>query len=153
MKDLRFVSAKAAVLLALVLLTACGQQETDSSAAQVQSSSQSSDLVSSSRSSQSSPSESGVLADLAEESGLDGIYHASQEGESLTLELAGRQGTLTRIDAAGQQLSEPVILDSVNQSMTVGEDVKRYRLEADLLVLEDLSQEASDDATLYFQKD
>ena len=79
-------------------------------------------------------------------SDLDGTYKATHEGDTLTLEVSGNKGTLTKVERDGEQEIEQVQVDPTNQTMIVGDDVKRYRVEGKQLTLEDLSQKNDDDA-------
>ena len=85
-------------------------------------------------------------------SDLDGTYKATHEGDALTLEVSGNKGTLTKVERDGEQEIEQVQVDPTNQTMIVGDDVKRYRVEGKQLTLEDLSQENDDDDTIVFTK-
>lgn len=85
-------------------------------------------------------------------SDLDGTYKATHEGDDLTLEVSGNKGTLTKVERDGEQEIEQVQVDPTNQTMIVGDDVKRYRVEGKQLTLEDLSQENDDDDTIVFTK-
>ena len=60
---------------------------------------------------------------------------------------------LTKIERDGEQEIEQVQIDPTNQTMIVGDDVERYRLEGNQLTLEDLSQENDDDDTIVFTKE
>lgn len=71
---------------------------------------------------------------------------------ALTLEVSGNKGTLTKVERDGEQEIEQVQVDPTNQTMIVGDDVKRYRVEGKQLTLEDLSQENDDDDTIVFTK-
>lgn len=149
---------KKIILLALTAMTAfvlvacrnSGQnQSNQSSQSQVSSSiSKSSETVSSN----SSASESGASSQTAT-SELDGTYKATHEGDSLTLEISGNKGMLTKIERDGEQEIKQVQIDPTNQTMIVGDDVERYRLEGNQLTLEDLSQENDDDDTIVFTKE
>ena len=85
-------------------------------------------------------------------SDLDGTYKATHEGDTLTLEVSGNKGTLTKVERDGEQEIEQVQVDPTNQTMIVGDDVKRYRVEGKQLTLEDLSQKNDDDDTIVFTK-
>lgn len=157
--------SKKLVLSALTAMTAfvlvaCGNsgQNPSNQAAQSQASSsvsQSSEIVSSSSNTNSSAntssSESSASSQTAA-SDLDGTYKATHEGDALTLEVSGNKGTLTKVERDGEQEIEQVQVDPTNQTMIVGDDVKRYRLEGKQMTLEDLSQENDDDDTIVFTK-
>ena len=83
---------------------------------------------------------------------MDGTYKATHEGDALILEVSGNKGTLTKVERDGEQEIEQVQVDPTNQTMIVGDDVKRYRVEGKQLTLEDLSQENDDDDTIVFTK-
>ena len=161
--------SKKLVLSALTAMTAfvlvacgnSGQNPSDQAAqSQVSSSvSQSSETVSSSSEAGSntnsgentSSSETSTSSQTAT-SDLDGTYKATHEGDALTLEVSGNKGTLTKVERDGDQKIKQVLIDPTNQTMIVGDDVKRYRIEVNQLTLEDLSQENDDDDTIVFTK-
>ena len=157
--------SKKLVLSALTAMTAfvlvaCGNsgQNPSNQAAQSQASSsvsQSTETVSSSSNTNSSANTSSSEASTASQtaaSDLDGTYKATHEGDALTLEVSGNKGTLTKVERDGEQEIEQVQVDPTNQTMIVGDDVKRYRIEGKQLTLEDLSQENDDDDTIVFTK-
>lgn len=157
--------SKKLVLSALTAMTAfvlvaCGNsgQNPSNQAAQSQASSsvsQSTETVSSSSNTNSSANTSSSEASTASQtaaSDLDGTYKATHEGDALTLEVSGNKGTLTKVERDGDQEIEQVQVDPTNQTMIVGDDVKRYRVEGKQLTLEDLSQENDDDDTIVFTK-
>ena len=157
--------SKKLVLSALTAMTAfvlvaCGNsgQNPSNQAAQSQASSsvsQSTETVSSSSNTNSSANTSSSEASTASQtaaSDLDGTYKATHEGDALTLEVSGNKGTLTKVERDGEQEIEQVQVDPTNQTMIVGDDVKRYRVEGKQLTLEDLSQENDDDDTIVFTK-
>ena len=157
--------SKKLVLSALTAMTAfvlvaCGNsgQNPSNQAAQSQASSsvsQSTETVSSSSNTNSSANTSSSEASTSSQtaaSDLDGTYKATHEGDALTLEVSGNKGTLTKVERDGEQEIEQVQVDPTNQTMIVGDDVKRYRVEGKQLTLEDLSQENDDDDTIVFTK-
>lgn len=157
--------SKKLVLSALTAMTAfvlvaCGNsgQNPSNQATQSQASSsvsQSTETVSSSSNTNSSANTSSSEASTASQtaaSDLDGTYKATHEGDALTLEVSGNKGTLSKVERDGEQEIEQVQVDPTNQTMIVGDDVKRYRVEGNQLTLEDLSQENDDDDTIVFTK-
>lgn len=157
--------SKKLVLSALTAMTAfvlvaCGNsgQNPSNQAAQSQASSsvsQSTETVSSSSNTNSSANTSSSEASTSSQtaaSDLDGTYKATHEGDALTLEVSGNKGTLSKVERDGEQEIEQVQVDPTNQTMIVGDDVKRYRVEGNQLTLEDLSQENDDDDTIVFTK-
>ena len=157
--------SKKLVLSALTAMTAfvlvaCGNsgQNPSNQAAQSQASSsvsQSSETVTSSSNTNSSANTSSSETSTSSQtatSDLDGTYKATHEGDALTLEVSGNKGTLTKVERDGEQEIEQVQVDPTNQTMIVGDDVKRYRVEGKQLTLEDLSQENDDDDTIVFTK-
>ena len=157
--------SKKLVLSALTAMTAfvlvaCGNsgQNPSNQDAKSQASSsvsQSTETVSSSSNTNSSANTSSSEASTASQtaaSDLDGTYKATHEGDALTLEVSGNKGTLSKVERDGEQEIEQVQVDPTNQTMIVGDDVKRYRVEGNQLTLEDLSQENDDDDTIVFTK-
>ena len=152
-KKLIFSGLTAAAVLAL---TACGSNQTaPSSQSQSAASSkpaESSSVASTSSAANSSSSASASSSEQAANGELDGSYHTSHEGDQLTLQISGTTGQLTKVEAVGEQEIEQVQIDTTNQTMIIGDDVKRYRIEGNQLTIEDLSQEPYDDDTLVFTK-
>ena len=160
MKVSKKLVLSALTAMTVFVLVACGNsgpnQSKQSSQSQASSSvSQSTETVSSSSNTNSSANTSSSEASTASQtaaSDLDGTYKATHEGDALTLEVSGNKGTLTKVERDGEQEIEQVQVDPTNQTMIVGDDVKRYRVEGKQLTLEDLSQENDDDDTIVFTK-
>ena len=154
-KKLIFSGLTAAAVLAL---TACGSnqnQTAPSSQSQSAASSkpaESSSVASTSSAANSSSSASASSSEQVANGELDGSYQTSHEGDQLTLQISGTTGQLTKVESDGEQEIEQVQVDPTNQTMIVGDDVKRYRVEGKQLTLEDLSQENDDDDTIVFTK-
>ena len=154
-KKLMISGLTAASILALA---ACGSNQTQtapSSQSQSVASSkpaESSSVASSSSAANSSSSASASASEQAANGELDGSYQTSHEGDQLTLQISGTTGQLTKIEPDGDQEIEQVQIDATNQTMVIGDDVKRYRIEGNQLTIEDLSQEPYDDDTLVFTK-
>ena len=152
-KKLIFPGLTAAAILAL---TACGsnQNQTAPSSQSVASSkpAESSSVASTSSAANNSSSASASSSEPAANGELDGSYQTSHEGDQLTLQISGTTGQLTKVEADGEQEIEQVQIDATNQTMIIGDDVKRYRIEGNQLTIEDLSQEPYDDDTLVFTK-
>ena len=149
MKFSKQIVLSAFTAMTVFVLVACGNsgpnQSKQSSQSQASSSvSQSSETVSSNSkansSANSSSSESATSSQTAV-GDLDGVYKATHEGDPLTLE------------HDDEQEIKQVQIDRTNQTMIVGDDVKRYRVEDNQLTLEDLSQENDDDDTIVFTKE
>lgn len=154
-KKLMISGLTAASILALA---ACGSNQTQtapSSQSQSVASSkpaESSSVASSSSAANSSSSASASASEQAVNGDLDGSYQTSHEGDQLTLQISGTTGQLTKVEADGEQEIEQVQIDATNQTMVIGDDVKRYRIEGNQLTIDDLSQEPYDDDTLVFTK-
>ena len=143
---------------AILALAACGSnqnQTAPSSQSQSVASSkpaESSSIASSSSAVDSSTSASASSSEQAANGELDGRYQTSHEGDQLTLQISRTTGQLTKVESDGEQEIEQVQIDATNQTMVIGDDVKRYRIEGNQLTIEDLSQEPYDDDTLVFTK-
>ena len=152
-KKLMFSGLTAAAILAMA---ACGsnQNQTAPSSQSVASSkpAESSSVASSSSAANSSSSASASSSEQVANGELDGSYQTSHEGDQLTLQISGTTGQLTKVEPDGEQEIEQVQIDATNQTMVIGDDVKRYRVEGNQLTIEDLSQEPYDDDTLVFTK-
>ena len=78
---------------------------------------------------------------------------SSKPAESLSV--ASTSSAANNSSSASASSSEQAAngeLDVTNQTMVIGDDVKRYRIEGNQLTIEDLSQEPYDDDTLIFTK-
>ena len=154
-KKLIFSGLTATVILALAACGSNQNQTSPSSQSQSVASSkpaESSSVASSSSAVNNSSSASASSSEQAANGELDGSYQTSHEGDQLTLQISGTTGQLTKVEADGEQEIEQVQIDATNQTMVIGDDVKRYRIEGNQLTIEDLSQEPYDDDTLIFTK-
>lgn len=131
-----------------LLLVACAKQDTPSPAASSQESSQVSSSMEKGTSSSSSASSSSQVA----EGTIGGTYKGTDETDQVTLVIQGDKGTWTAVEADGETESKPVQIDEVNQSMVIGDDIYRYRIDGQQLTLEDLDQEIDDHGTIVLTK-
>ena len=118
-----------ASLAVLGLLAACSNQT-----AQLPASSASSQQVSSS----TSNSKGSQPASQAEN--LDGTYKGIDENDQMTLSLSGTTGTWEEVERD----DEPVTVHADNHTLTVGDDLKYYKLEGNQLTIEDDDRDPSD---------
>ena len=125
--------------MAAIFLTACSQQDQASKSSNGESSS-SSELVAPS----SEQSEQGVS--------IDGSYRGQDEENTILLVVTGQKGTFTVQDADGEEERKEVSIDPVNQSMRIGDEPYRYRIEGDQLSLEDLEQAEDDQGIIVLTK-
>ena len=154
-KKLIFSGLTAAAVLALAACGSNQNQTAPSSQSQSIASgkpAESSSVASTSSAANNSSSASASSSEQAANGELDGSYQTSHEGDQLTLQISGTTGQLTKVESDGEQEIEQVQVDPTNQTMIVGDDVKRYRVEGKQLTLEDLSQENDDDDTIVFTK-
>ena len=154
-KKLIFSGLTAAAILALAACGSNQNQTAPSSQSQSVASSkptESSSVASTSSAANSSSSASASSSEQAANGELDGSYQTIHEGDQLTLQISGTTGQLTKVEPDGDQEIEQVQIDVTNQTMVIGDDVKRYRIEGNQLTIEDLSQEPYDDDTLVFTK-
>ena len=126
-----------ASLAVLGLLTACSKQTAQTSAGSA-SSQQVSSNTSSSKGSQS--------ASQAEN--LDGIYKGNDENDQITLTLSGTTGTWEEVERDGEKESKPVTVHADKHTLTVGDDLKYYKLEGNQLTIEDDDRDPSDTIVL-----
>ena len=71
---------------------------------------------------------------------------------SETVVVTGQKGTFTVQDADGEEETKEVSIDPVNQSMRIGDEPYRYRIEGDQLSLEDLEQAEDDQGIIVLTK-
>lgn len=144
-------------VLSVIALTACGSsnQNNTKESSKEQMSSSTSKMSSSSGSSTSDSMSSGNTSNSNEEmkaSELDGTYTAVHEDEKLTLTLSENKGTLTKEENDGEKEIEKVEIDPTNQTIVIGDDVERYRIDGNQLTIEDISQESDENDTIVFMK-
>ena len=154
-KKLIFSGLTAAAILALAACGSNQNQTAPSSQSQSVDSSKPAESLSVASTSSTASSSSSASASSSKQVAngeLDGSYQTSHEGDQLTLQISGTTGQLTKVEADGDQEIEQVQIDATNQTMVIGDDVKRYRIEGNQLTIEDLSQEPYDDDTLVFTK-
>ena len=117
----------------LGLLVACSNQKTQTSNSSA-STHQSSSKVSSSQSSEASK----------QTEGLDGTYKGNDEDNSITLTISGNTGTWEESEADGEKESKSVTVNPDNQSLTIGDDIKYYKLDGNQLTIEDDDRDPND---------
>lgn len=116
-------------------LTACSQQEQTPKA-------------SSSASSHSSETVASTSAEKEQVQSIDGSYRGQDVESTILLVVTGQKGTYTVTDSDGEEETKEVAIDPVNQSMRIGDELYRYRVEGDQLSLEDLEQAEDDQGTI-----
>ena len=83
---------------------------------------------------------------------IDGSYRGQDEENTILLVVTGQKGTFTVQDADGEEETKEVSIDPVNQSMRIGDEPYRYRIEGDQLSLEDLEQAEDDQGIIVLTK-
>lgn len=122
-------------LAVALFLTACSQQEQTPKA-------------SSSASSHSSETVASTSAEKEQVQSIDGSYRGQDVESTILLVVTGQKGTYTVTDSDGEEEIKEVAIDPVNQSMRIGDELYRYRVEGDQLSLEDLEQAEDDQGTI-----
>ena len=122
-------------LAVALFLTACSQQEQTPKA-------------SSSASSHSSETVASTSAEKEQVQSIDGSYRGQDAESTILLVVTGQKGTYTVTDSDGVEETKEVAIDPVNQSMRIGDELYRYRVEGDQLSLEDLEQAEDDQGTI-----
>lgn len=122
-----------------IFLTACSQQDQASKSSNGESSN-SSELV--------APSSEQSKNEVS----IDGSYRGQDEENTILLVVTGRKGTFTVQDADGEEETKEVSIDPVNQSMRIGDEPYRYRIEGNQLSLEDLEQAEDDQGIIVLTK-
>ena len=120
-------------------LTACSQQEKATQTSSKQTSTSSQTMTSASE-------------EQKEGVSIDGSYRGQDEENTILLVVTGRKGTFTVQDADGEEETKEVSIDPVNQSMRIGDEPYRYRIEGDQLSLEDLEQAEDDQGIIVLTK-
>ena len=126
-----------ASMAVLGLLAASSHQkaQTPESSASTQ---QSSSKVSSSQSSEATK----------QTEGLDGTYKGADENDRITLTISGNTGTWEEDEADGEKESKSVTVNPDNQSLTIGDDIKFYKLDGNQLTIEDDDRDPNDTLVL-----
>lgn len=137
-------------LTAAVLLTACSGNNNQGTNAN----SQSQDVKSqSSQSATSSNTESSSQVNSSkptQTSNLDGSYKATDhDGDQHLLQINGASGTWTETEVDGSKEIKQVQVDTANQRLIVGDDVKTYQQNGNQLTVSELDD---DPDTLNFTK-
>ena len=126
-------------LAVALFLTACSQQEQATQTSSKQTSASSQTVTSASE-------------EQKEGVSIDGSYRGQDEENTILLVVTGRKGTFTVQDADGEEETKEVSIDPVNQSMRIGDEPYRYRIEGDQLSLEDLEQAEDDQGIIVLTK-
>lgn len=152
------MAKKVTALLAtatVLLLGACSNQQTPSSS---QSNIQVTDFEAKTTNTQGSSSDGSSNSSSlyttntqVTQGNIDGTYKGVDEADQITLVVTGNTGTWTAVEPDGEEI-KPVKLDAANQSIIIGDDAYRYRLEGQQLTLEDFDQELYDDDTIVLTK-
>ena len=152
------MAKKVTALLAtatILLLGACSNQQTPSSS---QSNIQVTDFEAKTTNTQGSSSDGSSNSSSlyttntqVTQGNIDGTYKGVDEADQITLVVTGNTGTWTAVEPDGEEI-KPVKLDAANQSIIIGDDAYRYRLEGQQLTLEDFDQELYDDDTIVLTK-
>ena len=126
-------------LAVALFLTACSQQEQATQTSSKQTSASSQTVTSASE-------------EQKEGVSIDGSYRGQDEENTILLVVTGRKGTFTVQDADGEEETKEVSIDPVNQSMRIGDEPYRYRIEGNQLSLEDLEQAEDDQGIIVLTK-
>lgn len=122
-----------------IFLAACSQQDQASKSSNGESSN-SSELV--------APSSEQSKNEVS----IDGSYRGQDEENMILLVVTGRKGTFTVQGTDGEEETKEVNADPVNQSMRIGDELYRYRIEGNQLSLEDLEQAEDDQGVIELTK-
>lgn len=91
---------------------------------------------------------SSTSAEKEQVQSIDGSYRVQDAESTILLVVTGQKGTYTVTDSDGEEETKEVAIDPVNQSMRIGDELYRYRVEGDQLSLEDLEQAEDDQGTI-----
>lgn len=80
--------------------------------------------------------------------GLDGTYKGTDENDRITLTISGNTGTWEEDEADGEKESKSVTVNPDNQSLTIGDDTKFYKLDGNQLTIEDDDRDPNDTVVL-----
>ena len=96
----------------------------------------------------SSASSSKTSQTASQPENLDGTYKGTDETDQITLTISGTTGTWEEFEREGEKESNPVTIHADNHTLTVGDDLKYYRLEGNQLTIEDDDRDPSDTIVL-----
>ena len=139
------MAKKMTVLLAtatVLLLGACSNQQTPTQT----------NTSSSATKTTATSSQQTTTSPQVKQTGLDGTYMGMDESDQVTLVITGDSGTWTAVEPDGEQEIKPVKLDAANQSIIIGDDAYRYRLEGQQLTLKEADNEVDDQDTIVLTK-
>ena len=139
------MAKKVTALLAtatVLLLGACSNQQTPTQT----------NTSSSATKTTATSSQQTTTSPQVKQTGLDGTYMGMDESDQVTLVITGDSGTWTAVEPDGEQEIKPVKLDAANQSIIIGDDAYRYRLEGQQLTLKEADNELDDQDTIVLTK-
>ena len=91
------------------------------------------------------PAETTVSSSTASSvTNIDGTYKGQDEGDSITLVVAGNTGTWTEVEADGDQEIKKVTFEPENQRVFIGDDIKVYVADGNQIIIDDMDREISD---------
>lgn len=125
-----------ATLASLSLLVACSPKAQSTSSSQASTSAEAS-VSQKSETSASSSTTSSVT-------NIDGTYTGQDDGDTITLVVAGNTGIWTEVEPAGDQEIKKVTFEPENQRVFVGDDIKVYVAEENQIIIDDMDREISD---------
>lgn len=134
-------------LASIALLTACSQtaqpvQQTVSQQQSNQSAKQNAS-VSTSNNNHSQTVQSSE-SPVTQPTNIDGTYNGVDEEDQIILVVNGATGTWTEVEPDGDKEVKQVTFDSVNQRMTISDDVKIYTVNDNQIIVDDLDRDPSD---------
>ena len=134
-------------LASIALLTACSQtaQPVQQTVSQQQSNqpAKQNASVSKSNNNQSQTVQSSE-SPVTQPTNIDGTYNGVDEEDQIILVVNGTTGTWTEVEPDGDKEVKQVTFDSVNQRMTIGDDVKIYTVNDNQIIVDDLDRDPSD---------
>ena len=131
------------LLTSLLLLGACQQEKTNNSQKNTTKISQQSQSAKEDRNTSSSSQNKEAT------SNLDGTYQGQDEEETISLTIKNGKGQWTEQDSEdGEKEISKVVINEKDGTMTIGDEVKRYEIDGDQLILNDLDLEVDDTLVL-----
>ena len=123
-------------MASLSLLVACSPKAQSTPSSQASTSAEAS-ISQKSETSASSSTASSVT-------NIDGTYTGQDDGDTITLVVAGNTGTWTEVEPDGDQEIKKVTFEPENQRVFVGDDIKVYVAEENQIIIDDMDREISD---------
>ena len=129
-----------ASLASLSLLVACSPKEQATPSTQASTNTSTSTEVTTAQSAETTVSSSTASS----VTNIDGTYKGQDEGDSITLVVAGNTGIWTEVEPDGDQEIKKVTFEPESQRVFIGDNIKVYVADGNQMIIDDMDREISD---------